>query len=109
MHRMRQSIIITRHDEHEHHHDHDEHEHHHDHDDHEHHHDHDEHEHHHEHGEGCTCGCHDHDHEHGLIIMLMMYLQAGARRHLTNLSALSSKKSLSSLWKMTRFFVQRAW
>lgn len=43
------------------------------------------------------------------IIMLMMYLQAGARRHLTNLSALSSKKSLSSLWKMTRFFVQRAW
>ena len=43
------------------------------------------------------------------IIMLMMYLQAGARRHLTSLSALSSKKSLSSLWKMTRFFVQRAW
>lgn len=43
------------------------------------------------------------------IIMLMMYLQAGARRHLTSLSALSSKKSLSSLWKMTRFSVQRAW
>ena len=113
--------------EHHHHHDHDEHEHHHDHDEHEHHHDHDEHE------TPSTTTMNTSitttmtstniitsmartapvavmtmimstD-----IIMLMMYLQAGARRHLTSLSALSSKKSLSSLWKMTRFFVQRAW
>ena len=94
---------------------------------HHHHHDHDEHEHHHDHDEDDARHQHDDGEQFPTsmartapvavmtmimstdIIMLMMYLQAGARRHLTSLSALSSKKSLSSLWKMTRFFVQRAW
>lgn len=112
-----------------------EHHHHHDHDEHEHHHDHDEHEHHHDMmsmnitttmmSMNITMTTTNMSIITSMartapvavmtmimstdIIMLMMYLQAGARRHLTSLSALSSKKSLSSLWKMTRFFVQRAW
>lgn len=103
-----------------------EHHHHHDHDEHEHHHDHDEHEHHHDMmSMNITMTTTNMSTITSMaraalaavmtmimstdIIMLMMYLQAGARRHLTSLSALSSKKSLSSLWKMTIFFVQRAW
>lgn len=86
--------------EHHHHHDHDEHEH----EGHDHHHDHDEHEEHDHH--------HDHDDPMDIImsmvqtahvdatimtmrdtIMQMMYLRAGERKHLINLTGMSLKKS----------------